>query len=592
MHSLNLALIGNCTHGSLIDKEGKYVWACLPRFDSDPVLCNLLTSKDDGYFEVELQNFSYSEQHYIENTAILVTNLFDKDGAGVSITDFSPRYFRHGRIFRPMSFIRNIQPINGNPIVKIKFRPLKNYGEKKPDTTRGSNHVRYLFKDFVLRLTSDIPITYILDEKPFLLRSSKTIILGPDESVTQNIEDEYKQHYQQTKHYWQSWSRSLSIPFEWQQEIIRAAITLKLCSFEETGAIVAALTTSIPEAPNTGRNWDYRYCWIRDALFVVRALNQLGDTKTMENYLNFISNVALTIEDGDLQPCYGIGLEKQLVEFTSAHLDGYRNHKPVRIGNAAYFQKQNDVYGAIVLACMQLFYDKRLINVDYQHLYKILEKLGDKAWECYNKPDSGIWELRDDFRVNTFSALMCWVACDRLAHISRHLQTGRENHWYSRASKIKQAIETQAWNGAFYADSFGGNELDASLLLMPELGFVTDHNLSRFEQTVLAIEKNLRKGNYVFRYNYKDDFGFPEVSFNVCTFWYIDALSFLGRKDEARDLLQNMFEITNHVGLLSEDYDLHTNELWGNFPQTYSMVGLLNSALKLSKTWDDALRGK
>jgi GH15 family glucan-1,4-alpha-glucosidase len=399
-----------------------------------------------------------------------------------------------------------------------------------------------------------------------------------------------REFFEQTRNYWGDFTRGLAIPFEWQEAVIRAAITLKLCSFEETGAIVAAATTSIPEAPNTARNWDYRYCWLRDSYFVVDALNRLGATITMENYLGYLANVVASAENGHLQPVYGITLERRLSEREIPNLAGYRGMGPVRVGNEAYQHLQNDVYGSVVLASTQAFFDQRLLHPGSDKLFHALERVGDQAVKLFDKPDAGIWELRGRARVHTFSSVMCWAASDRLARIAERLrQTRRAIHWRGEANRIREVILKRAWSEKrdSFVESFEGSDLDASLLMLQFLGFISPSD-PRFQKTLAAIEKELRRGQYMFRYAAEDDFGLPQNAFNICTFWYIDALSSMGRREEARELFENMLACRTSLGLLSEDLDPTTRELWGNFPQTYSMVGLLMCAMRLSESWERA----
>jgi GH15 family glucan-1,4-alpha-glucosidase len=381
------------------------------------------------------------------------------------------------------------------------------------------------------------------------------------------------------------------VPFEWQSAVIRAAITLKLCSFEETGAIVAAMTTSIPEIDGQGRNWDYRYCWLRDAYFVVRTLNRLGYIETMEDFLAYISNIVVSSKDGYLQPVYGIGLEARLAEREVPDLKGYRNNQPVRVGNQAYEHNQHDSYGSVVLAITQAFFDQRLRQPAGQHTFHRLEAVGEQAFARYDKPDAGLWEFRTRSRVHTHSSVMCWAACDRLARIAGHLNlTERATHWQARADQMRETILRAAWNPRLksFTAGFDDDEIDASLLLMHEVGFIRPED-PRFVGTVAAVERELRRGQHLFRYIRPDDFGAPENAFIVCTFWYIDALIAQGRRVEARELFENMLACRNHLGLLSEDIDPETNELWGNFPQTYPLVGIVNCAMKLSKTWEEVV---
>lgn len=598
MNSLDLAIIGNCTFGALIDSKARIVWSCMPRFDSDPVFCSLLNGDNDsgrGIYDIVLEDFTRSEQYYRRNSAVVVTRLYDSSDGVVEVTDFAPRFKHFGRVFRPPTIVRHLRALSGSPRIRLRIRPTFDYGAGKPETTRGSNHLRYVMPALTLRLTTDAPITYINDEVPFILDRPISLVLGPDESLTTEIDKTSQEFFRKTDEYWREWARYLALPFEWQEAVIRASITLKLCSFEETGAIIAAMTTSVPEAPDSGRNWDYRYCWLRDAYFVVHALNRLGATKTMEGYLSYISNivssnVGANADDGHLQPVFGISQEARLDETVCESLSGYRGMGPVRIGNHAYTQIQNDGYGSVILASTQSFFDRRLDHPGDVSLFEKLERLGHKALHLWDKPDAGLWELRTRQQVHTYSAVMCWAACDRLSRIAAQLEMPeRSDFWADGARTIREAVLERAWNSSMNSlvSAFEGEELDASLLCLQEIGFLPADD-PRFLGTLAQIEKQLKHDRFIHRYAAADDFGSPEVAFNVCTFWYIDALAAVGRTEEARELFETMLDARNPLGLLSEDMATNTRELWGNFPQTYSMVGLINSAMRLSKTWEEA----
>ncbi len=593
MTTLDLSILGNGSFNALLDAHGKIVWCCLPRFDSDPRFCSLLHNHSDGdkgFYEVELFDLEKSQQRYRHNSAIVETILTDKHGGRVQITDFAPRFRDLGRMFRPAMLVRQIIPLAGTPRIRIRNRPTFGYGQSRPETTRGSNHIRYVMPDLTLRITTNGSVTYILDETPFVLERPISLILGPDETFTRPIAEASREFMEKTDEYWRGWSRSLSLPFEWQDAVIRAAITLKLCSFEETGAIVAAATTSIPEAANSGRNWDYRFCWLRDSYFVLHALNALGATRTMEEYLGYITNIVVASQDGYLQPVFGIALDKRLTETEVDTLAGYRGMGPVRVGNDAYKQVQNDGYGAVILASAQAFFDRRLEHPGDINFFHRLERLGEQAAARWNQPDAGIWEFRAKEAVHTYSSVMCWAACDRLAKIAEHLELAdRSKYWADKADTMRRAILVRAWNPELesFVSTFGGTAVDAVLLLLPQLGFIPVQD-SRYIKTVEQIEKALLRGTYVFRYADADDLGVPTNAFNVCTFWYIEALASLGRSDEARALFENILAARNSVGLLSEDIDPATGELWGNFPQTYSMVGMIHCAMSLSRSWEEA----
>ena len=590
--SLDLALIGNCAISALIDARGAVVWCCMPRFDGDPIFHALLDSAEGAQqhavFSVELEGFARSEQAYDPGTAVVRTRLFDATGEGIEIVDFCPRFFNRDRSFRPAQLVRRVRPLVGHPRVRFVVRPRGQWGATAPEITRGSNHLRFILPGGVLRLNTNAPLTYVLDSTWFSLQVPVSLLLGPDETLSGGIEETSREFEEQTALYWRRWTRRLAVPLEWQDEVIRSAITLKLCQFEETGAIVAAMTTSIPEAPNTERNWDYRFCWLRDAFFVVRALNSLAEVGTMEDYLRWLNDVVRSASGGHVQPLYGIGLEQALVESIVPTLPGYRGMGPVRVGNQAFEHFQHDVYGNIVLGASQAFFDHRLFRRADLRDFAQLEIMGEQAWRFHDQPDAGMWELRTRARVHTSSSLMCWAACDRLAKIAAVIRKpANQAAWRSRADTIRAKILEQSWSDSrqAFVESFGGKDLDASVLLMGEVGFI-DPRDPRFIKTVDALESELCDGPFMRRYEAPDDFGKPETAFNVCSFWRIDALARIGRTTPAREAFEAMLARSNHVGLLSEDLHVASGELWGNFPQTYSMVGVINGAVRLSASWD------
>jgi GH15 family glucan-1,4-alpha-glucosidase len=594
MTSLDLALIGNGTVGALVDPVGRIVWGCFPRFDGDPAFCSLLGGS--GTFAVELVDGEgggvRQEQEYLPNTPILVTRLFDGAGGAVEVTDFAPRFRQFGRLFCPMMLVRRLKRLAGNPRVRIRLQPTHDYGRARRDTTCGSNHVRYEGGrgDLVLRLTTDVPVTAIVEENTFFLEDTVTLLFGPDETVQEAVGDVGGRFLVETAAYWQEWVRSLAIPFEWQDAVIRAAITLQLNVFEDTGAIIAAVTTSIPEAAGSGRNWDYRFCWLRDAYFVINALNRMGATQTMERFLGYILNIVADGSAGALQPLYGVTGHRTADERVVESLPGYRAMGPVRVGNQAYRQVQHDVYGAAILAATHVFFDRRLVRRGDAALFKRLEPLGERAAVVFDQPDAGLWELRGAPRLHTFSAVMCWAGCDRLARVAAHLGlTARAQYWRGHADRIHAVISERSWNAKLnsFTATMGGETLDASLLRLNELGFLADGD-PRFVGTVRAIGRELRRGDFVFRYIEPDDFGAPENAFLACTFWYINALCALGERDEARALFESVLACRNRHGLLAEHIDPRTREQWGNFVQTYSMVGLISAAIRLSVRWDQA----
>lgn len=596
MSGLDLGVIGNGTVSALANRRGDIVWFCNPRFDGDPVFCSLLQGDPespvgDGSFRVVLEGHEGAEQAYLKNTAILRTELRGSNDSALEIVDFCPRFKHYGRNFHPNTIIRLIRPLSGDPRISIHLRPMRESGSARCELTWGTSHVRYVGSPGgVLRVTTNAPITALVEERPMVLDREIALVLTADESLREAPLDVARRFLQETSDYWHNWVRALSIPFEWQDAVIQAAITLKLSIYEDTGAIIAAPTTSLPEAAHSTRNWDYRLCWLRDGYFVVRALNRLGATTAMEEFLRYITNLVAGIGEGRLQPVYAINGDSRLDEREIESLRGFHGMGPVRVGNQAYQQVQHDVYGAVVLALAQLPFDARILSVDTQTLLRRLERVGDRAIACFGKPDAGIWEFRGTELIHTYSSLMCWAACDRIARIADHLDDeARAVHWRSQAERMRQELIDAAWNPKrnSFAASFGGSSLDASLLLMFELGFLPPDD-PRMLGTLAAIEDELLVDGFVYRYLQADDFGEPQNAFLVCTFWLVDALAMVGRRDEARQLYERLLACRNRLGLMAEHIDPRTGAMWGNFPQTYSMVGIINCAQRLSRRWEDA----
>jgi GH15 family glucan-1,4-alpha-glucosidase len=589
--SLDLWPIGNCAVSALIDRAGRFVWACAPRVDGDPVFSALMdgAAPDHGYWAVELDGMETIEQAYLRNTPVLRTVMTAKDGAALEILDFAPRHLKHGRTYRPVAFARILRPLKGAPRVTMRLRPAAGWGGRAAERTSGSNHIRFLCEDVVFRLTTDCPVSHVLEERSFRLEGPLTFFLGPDEGYDQEVGPGVAATLDRTIRYWRDWVRRLYLPLDWQEAVIRAAITLKLCAYEETGAIVAALTTSVPEFPESGRNWDYRYCWIRDAYYTVRALNRLGAVDILENYLGYLRNLVDASGGGHVQPVYGVGLEPGLGERIIDSVEGYRGMKPVRVGNQAHEHLQHDVYGQVVLPLVQAFYDQRFLRPGSIEDFEALEPVGERAFLMHDQPDAGLWEFRTIARVHTYSSVMCWAALDRLSKAATHLGLGdRARFWRDRADTVRARIERETFlpDEGRFAASFGGRELDASLLQLTDLGFL-DPMDPRQVATFDAIERDLKKGPYLFRYVEPDDFGAPETAFNFCTFWFIEALHQNGRDAEARVLFEDMLSRRTAAGLLSEDIAIQDGELWGNYPQTYSLVGVINCAILLSRSWTD-----
>jgi GH15 family glucan-1,4-alpha-glucosidase len=596
MSTLELGVIGNCAIASLVNRLGRHVWHGFGRLDGDPIFNALLggTEPASGFMETEVAGAKEGRQRYLPNTAILETVVEGTSGT-VRLVDFAPRFRRFGRMFRPPMLVRRLEPVAGRPRVTIRLRPTFNYGSLKPAITSGSNHARFVGDTAAIRLTTDGSVTHVLHETEFTLDRPITMFVGADESLTENPDSLSRSFLAETEAYWHTWVRDLNIPFDWQAAVIRAAITLKLCSFEDTGAVLAALTTSVPEAAGTPRTWDYRFSWLRDSFFTVTALNRLSATRTMEGFVRFIVDIveagSSRGEPEEIAPLFpiapGTATEEKLID----SLPGYRGYGPVRIGNAAVIQRQNDTYGSMVMTAAQMFWDERLPRHGDIELYRQLCVVGNEAHKVALTPDAGLWEYREREEVHTFSAAMCWAAQHRLGMIARRVGVDSEaREWLGRAGVLRQEILKRATmpTGGWLSGVLDREMADASSLVLPEIGLLPSDD-PRFLATLDVIGKRLMKNGFLMRYLEADDFGKPSNAFLLCTFWYIDALASVGRRSEALELFNNVLGRRNHVGLLSEDIDPKTGELWGNFPQTYSQVGLILSAMRLSRSWEEGL---
>ncbi|MCD2325302.1 glycoside hydrolase family 15 protein [Sphingomonas sp. IC-56] len=591
--NLDLWPIGNCQVSALIDRAGQFVWGCVPRVDGDPIFSALVggpdTAAEDakGLWAIDLEDCVSTEQEYVRNTPILVTRHTDSAGNSIEIVDFCPYFRRSNRTYRPTAYARIVRPLSGSPRIRVRLRPSCGWGDACHQRIGGSNHIRYTMEALTMRLTTTAPVGVVHEERLFRLERPLHFFLGPDESFSGELASSVDEMLANTTHEWQEWVRGLAIPLEWQDVVIRSAISLKLCQHEETGAIVAALTTSIPEHAGSERNWDYRYCWIRDAYYTVQALNRLGALDVLEGYLVYLRNIVDSAKGGHIQPLYGVLGEATLEEGFAEKLAGYRGMGPVRVGNQAYEQIQHDAYGQIILSNVQAFFDQRLFRMSGIEDFEALERVGERAWDNYDQPDAGLWELRTRQSVHTYSSAMCWAACDRLANAAHVLKLeDRRAFWQGRADHIREHIERAAWreDTRRMSATFLGDDLDASLIQLLDLRFLSPDD-QRFKDTLTAVEAGLRRGSHMLRYDTEDDFGLPETAFNVCTFWLIEALHFTGRSADARALFEEMLARRTAAGLLSEDIDPVTYELWGNYPQTYSLVGMINCAVLLSKPW-------
>jgi GH15 family glucan-1,4-alpha-glucosidase len=584
----DLGLVGNCQVSALVARTGEVVWCCLPRFDSEPVFSSLLDAEQGGHLRVGPSSGEPGEQRYLENTNVLETRFATPTGT-FRVLDFAPRFVQHERIFRPTQLFRILDPLEGTPLVRVACAPRLGWTKAVPGVLLGSNHVRFEGFAAPLRLTTDIPLSYLAGQA-FALTGRRHLALTWGAPIEEPLAPLADRFLAQTVRYWQRFVKHCEIPPLYQAEVIRSALALKLHCFEDTGAIVASMTTSISEAAGSGRTWDYRYCWLRDAYYALGAFRLLGHFEEREHFVEYLLNVASSAPDLRLAPLYRVDGSSDLDERVLAEWPGFGGDGPVRVGNAAAAHAQNDVFGEMVLALAPIFMDDRFRAERSKPALALIERLARKAVAIAGTPDAGIWEYRTDWKPQTFSSLMCWAGADRMARVAvRHAPHLREEFEHA-AAVIQDDLAAKAWDpglGAF-AGSYGGRDLDASLLQMAALRFLPAGD-PRLVATVDAIRGTLSQDGWLFRYRLDDGFGQPRVAFIICTFWLVEALATLGRKAEAKAVMDHVHAALTPLGLLSEDYETATLRMRGNFPQAYSHVGLIHAAFAASPRWAEVL---
>ncbi len=583
----DLGLIGNCQISALVERTGNLVWCCLPRFDSEPVFGRLL-DESGGEFSIRPAGGGQGTQRYLDNSNILET-VFETVGGKFRVLDFAPRFEQHECMFRPTQIVRIVEPLEGTPSILVSCEPRLGWSKSVPARLYGSNHVRFEGYEAPLRLTTDIPPTYLAGQA-FVLSQRQHLILAWGPPVEEALPALCERYFSETLRYWQRWVKHCNIPPLYQQEVIRSALALKLHCFEDTGAIVAAMTTSIPESHGSGRTWDYRYCWLRDAYYVLGALRLLGHFEEREHFIQFLIGVAANAPDLNLRPLYRVDGGSDLEERILENWTGFNNDGPVRIGNAAAVHQQHDVFGEMVLALAPVFMDDRFAQERSAATLDLVQRLTHKAIAVAGTPDAGIWEFRKEWQPQTFSSLMCWAAADRMGRIAALHQPHKAAAFHQSAAKIHDEIVARAWSAErdSFISSYGGRDLDAALLQMAPLRFLPAGD-RRLAATLNAIRKDLTRGDWLFRYHADDGLGRPAVAFIICTFWLAEALAITGRQTEAVALMAQVRNVLSPLGLLSEDWDSNAGRMWGNFPQAYSHVGLIHAAFATSPRWTEFL---
>lgn len=584
VHRYNLAITGNCHYIAYVDDESGLQWMCWPLMDSSFIFGGLIDQEKGGSFKIIPESSFKTRQKYIENTAVIVTTFFCDDG-DFEVLDFAPRFQVYDRYHKPLEFFRKIRRLRGQPRIRIICDPRGNYGELLPTVSVGSNHIKYKGLHYPVRLTTNATKTYLIEGRVFSLTEDLYMVLSTDSPFESPLKETYEEFFYKTIQYWRGWVKDTFIPNIFQKEMIRSAITIKLHQYEDTGAIIASGSTSLPEYPGSGRNWDYRYCWLRDSYFSLAALNSVGHFEEAEKYLHFINNILYDISH--LQPVYKINGESEIPE-RELPLLGYDGNGPVRVGNAAYYQKQFDSFGQVILSLLPLYMDERIIQREQMLSLENIKKLLQEIELRMDEPDAGIWEFRGKTQKHLETYVFHWAGAKAGLKIAEHYGDTELIEMSSRIKKEAEVNIERCYNEKYecYMSDQTQQVFDASAFLLIILNYLhpddfrTHKHFQRLQRELLSTE------GMIYRYRAVDDFGETHATFLICTYWYIESLICLGFLDEAEEILKNIIRHENHVGLLSEDLSSHDGSQWGNFPQTYSHVGLINTVARLARKRD------
>jgi GH15 family glucan-1,4-alpha-glucosidase len=587
MNNLDYGVIGNCRTAALISKEGSIDWFCLPDFDSPSVFSKLLDENKGGSFSFEVSSDYAISQKYFKNTNILSTWYESEEGAFV-VYDYMPRYRTiEQRYYLPPEIHRYLRVIRGKPRLSVCYDPKMNYAaesvvhEKYRDYIKTTSVVNDRNEIY---LYSSVDFDTILNGEEFRLSSDEFFLLSYTQKLIPIDLERIHLDYERTKVYWLNWTNRSRKFLEYEDMINRSLLVIKLMSYHSTGAMIAALTTSLPESIGECRNWDYRFCWLRDASMSISSLVYMGHKNVAERFIGFVKNL-LRSRDDVFQIMYGIRGERELTEVELTHLSGYENSYPVRIGNAAFTQIQNDSPGYLldVIYKYYLYFPGTLDEIE--EMWEIVRFIARSVSQTWQMPDHSIWEFRTRKLNFVFSKVMSWVAMDRATAIAELLhKNSYAELWKTESEKIKADIFEKGWKEEIqcFSQAYENNDYDSSLLLMHYYGFI-DANDERFVKTVKSIRQHLQYKGLMYRYKSADDFGHPSSSFTVCNFWMIQALYAIGEKEEARRMFDSIVTYANHVGLYSEDFDFETGRLLGNFPQAYSHLAFINAATLFSE---------
>ncbi|WP_316814637.1 glycoside hydrolase family 15 protein [Pedobacter nyackensis] len=581
-HTYQTGIVGNCAFLAHINKNTNVDWLCWPRFDSSFVFGGLLDRQKGGEFSILPHGDYTSRQYYLENTNILCTEISNPEGK-YRVTDYAPRFRQFERYFKPLMFIRKIEPLEGEPRVRVICKPVYDYGKTVQKGHRGSNHIEFEGADEDMQLSTNISLSYIEDEKYFVLNEVKYLILTYGHELGAPIISTAEHFLTETIKYWRVWIKHTTIAGFYQSFVVRSALTLKIHQYEDTGAIIAASTTSLPESPGSTRNWDYRYCWMRDTYYVITALNHIGHFEEMEKYFGYVTDISFR-DDGRYQPLFGIAGEKIITERILDNIEGYMGNKPVRVGNQAYEHIQNDIYGQVLVSMLPLYTDSRFIYSERKDSEKWLDYLLKKIERTIDEKDAGIWEFRNIANTHCYTNLFQWAGANAALKMAKTIG----NRIYEERAQVLIDKAAQHIEDCYdpvrkvYTHAVGSPHLDASTLQLILMNYL-DPNSQKAKDHLIMLESELKTESGLFyRYLHTDDFGKPKTTFLICAFWYIEALACVGRIDDAIAEFESIIKYANHLLLFSEDVDEKDGSQWGNFPQAYSHVGLMNAAHRIA----------
>ena len=580
-NNLNYGVIGNCRTAALISERGSIEWLCFPDFDSPSVFAALLDRTKGGSFGFDVPDGYAVRQSYVPHTNILSTR-FASDEGEFEVLDYMPCYRSFEKEhYLPAELYRYIRFVKGRPRFRIRYDPAPNYAQGEVRIRRTAGFIEsYSSADNKDRqyLYSSIPLQAVAGREEIRLEKDEFLLLSYNEKVIPIDIEREKIEYCRTLVYWLNWTNRTRQYTCYNEVVERSMLVLKLLSYYN-GAMLAALTTSLPETVGGVRNWDYRFCWLRDASMSIETMFRVGHPGAARRFMKFIQSSFMSRHD--YQIMYGIRGERKLTEVILEHLDGYKGSKPVRIGNDAYHQKQNDSFGYLMDLVWQYYRLMPGTLDEIEDMWEMVKSILATVAEEWRNPDKGIWEIRGEEQHFVSSKVMCWVALDRGARIAAKL--GKEEfaaRWREEAEAIRRDVMEHGWKSEIqsFSQAYGNLALDSSLLLMEPYGFIAAND-PHYRKTVEAVRKALFRKGLMYRYNSEDDFGVPSSAFTMCTFWLIRALFVTGQRNEAKTLFSQVLRYGNHLGLFSEHLDFDTKEQLGNFPQAYSHLAIVNTAL-------------